>query len=152
MTCVKYNKKVSEEENLPQNIRQINNRNQTGNELMRARTVQIKETETVITNTMAIPCWDKSSPIVAEDTKVQQSLSVALFFSFVQICVKKKKDSFHCFFSWFTNVTNYKIRNKSTWGRIFFWFISMMIKYSHYSVTRTSLKPCYEVGYITHLT
>lgn len=58
---------------------------------MKARTVQIKETETVITNTMAIPCWDKSSPIVAEDTKVQQSLSVALFFSFVQICVKRKR-------------------------------------------------------------
>lgn len=45
---------------------------------MKARTVQIKDTETVITNIVAKPCWDISSPVVAEDIKVQ-SLSVAFY-------------------------------------------------------------------------
>lgn len=41
--------------------------------------VQIKDTETVIMNTVAKPCWDIASPVVAEDIKVQQSLSVLSF-------------------------------------------------------------------------
>jgi hypothetical protein len=50
---VKYHWKLPEKENLSQNISQINNnRNKTGNKLMKARKLQIKDIETTITTTV----------------------------------------------------------------------------------------------------